>query len=139
MNAGVDEQLEILRKELDEVRAREHDLQDFLENASLGVHAVGPAGIILWANQAELDLLGYTREEYIGQPIDRFHADSSVIEDILHRLRNRETLRNYEARLRCKDGSIRHVLISSNVRWDGRGFVHTRCFTRDITDRKRRE
>jgi signal transduction histidine kinase/ActR/RegA family two-component response regulator len=52
---------------------------------------------------------------------------------------NRETLHNYEARLRCKDGSVRHVLISSNVMWEGEKFVHTRCFTRDITERKRAE
>lgn len=38
--------------------------------------------------------------------------------------------------MRCKDGSIRHVLISSNVLWDGDQFIHTRCFTRDITEHK---
>jgi PAS domain S-box-containing protein len=62
-----------------------------------------------------------------------------VIDDILERLSSGETLHNYEARLRSKDGSIRHVLISSNVRWQGEEFLHTRCITRDITDRKRTE
>ncbi len=38
--------------------------------------------------------------------------------------------------MRCKDGSIRYVLLSSNVRWDEGRFLHTRCFTRDITERK---
>ncbi|MCU1273315.1 MAG: Chemotaxis protein methyltransferase CheR, partial [Bryobacterales bacterium] len=51
----------------------------------------------------------------------------------------RETLRNYEARLRSKDGTIRDVLISSNVRWNNDEFLHTRCFTRDISERKRYE
>jgi PAS domain S-box-containing protein len=41
--------------------------------------------------------------------------------------------------MRCKDGSIRDVLISSNVLWEDGKFLHTRCFTRDITDRKRAE
>jgi PAS domain S-box-containing protein len=117
------------------LRQREAELTDFLENAAGGMHWVAGDGTILWANQAELDLLGYTREEYIGHPIAEFHADSAVIEDILHRLANRDTLHNYEARLRCKDGSIRHVLISSNVLWEGERFVHTRCLTRDITQR----
>jgi PAS domain S-box-containing protein len=31
------------------------------------------------------------------------------------------------------------VLISSNVMWEDDRFVHTRCFTRDITERKRAE
>jgi PAS domain S-box-containing protein len=124
---------------LEELRRRERELADFIENASIGLHWVGADGTILWANQAELDLLGYTREEYIGRAITEFHADQDVIGDILRRLTNKETLHDYEARLRCKDGSVRHVLINSNVMWEDDRFVHTRCFTRDITERKRAE
>jgi PAS domain S-box-containing protein len=124
---------------LEELRKRERELSDFIENASVGLHWVGADGVILWANQAELDLLGYTREEYIGRSITEFHADEEVIGDILRRLTNKETLHDYEARLRCKDGSVRYVLINSNVMWDEDRFVHTRCFTRDITERKRAE
>jgi PAS domain S-box-containing protein len=112
------------------------DLADFLDNASVGLHCVGADGRILWANTAEMKLLGFGPEEYIGRHIAEFHIEQDVIADILARLARNETLCNYEARLRAKDGSIKHVLISSNVLWvDGR-FVHTRCFTRDITDRK---
>jgi PAS domain S-box-containing protein len=121
------------------LRRSERELTDFFENAALGLHWVGPDGTILRANQAELDLLGYTREEYIGHNIAEFHADEQVIGDILKRLTCGETLHNYEARLRCKDGSIKHVLISSNVLWEDDRFIHTRCFTRDITSRVRAE
>ncbi|MDQ3254228.1 MAG: PAS domain S-box protein, partial [Acidobacteriota bacterium] len=124
---------------LEELRRREHELADFIENAPVGLHWVAADGTVLWANQAELDLLGYTREEYIGRHIAEFHADEDVINDILSRLTKNETLHGYEARLRCKDGSIRHVLISSNVRREDGAFIHTRCFTRDITERKRTE
>jgi PAS domain S-box-containing protein len=118
------------------LRQREEELTDFLENSAVGLHWVGPDGTILWANKAELELLGYTREEYIGHHIAEFHADSEVIKDILERLTRDETLHSYEARLRCKDGSLRHVLISSNVRKQSGEFIHTRCFTRDITERR---
>ena len=99
----------------------------------------GADGTILWVNQAELDLLGYTREEYVGHHIEEFHADQDVIRDILTRLTRNETLHGYEARLRGKDGSIKYVLISANVRHENGEFIHTRCFTRDITERKRSE
>ena len=112
---------------------------DLFENGAIGLHFVGPDGTILNVNQAELDFLGYSREEYIGHHIGEFHADAHVIEDILARLSRKETLTNYEARLRAKDGSIKHVLITSNVLWKSERFIHTRCFTRDITDRKRAE
>ena len=75
------------------------------------------------------------REEYEGRSIKDFHVDAGVIADILSRLTRGETLNDYPARLRAKDGTIKHVLINSNVRWVDGAFVHTRCFTRDITDR----
>lgn len=68
---------------LDGLRRRERELSDFIENAPIGLHWVGPDGRILWANQAELDLLGYAREEYVGHHIAEFHADGDVIADIL--------------------------------------------------------
>ena len=121
------------------LRSREQDLADFVENAAVPLHWVAADGTILWANQAELALLGYTKDEYIGRHIAEFHADREVIDDILRRLSARETIHDYEARLRHKNGSIRHVVITSSVRWDEERFLHTRCFTRDITEAKRVE
>jgi PAS domain S-box-containing protein len=117
----------------------EQELTDFFEYGAVGLHWVGPEGHILRANQAELELLGYSHEEYVGQHIAKFHVDPEVIEDILRRLSANETLCNYEARLRCKDGSIKHVLIDSNVFWEDGQFIHTRCFTRDISTAKQQE
>jgi PAS domain S-box-containing protein len=118
------------------LRRSEQLLTDFFENAAVGLHWVSSEGIILRANRTELNLLGYSREEYVGRHIAEFHADKPVIDDILQRLSCGECLEAYEARLRCKDGSIKYVLISSNVLWEDGKFIHTRCFTRDITDRK---
>ena len=33
----------------------------------------------MWANQTELDVLGYTAEEYIGQPIMKFCPDEEEL------------------------------------------------------------
>jgi PAS domain S-box-containing protein len=120
-------------------RANEAALRDLLDNAAEGMHWVGPDGRILWANQAELNMLGYLPEEYIGHHIAEFHAERTVIEDILTRLARGEVLENYEAPLLCKDGSVRYALINSNVHFDNGEFIHTRCFTRDITERKHAE
>ncbi len=117
-------------------RRAEQELRDFVENATVGMHWVGPDGIVLWVNQGELDLLGYTREEYVGHNIAEFHADRSVISDMLVRLMRGEPLQQYEARLRSKDGSIRHVLVDSSGRFEDGRFLHARCFTRDITQQK---
>src|SRR5258706_4367527 len=121
---------------LGDVEQREKELRDFVENAAVPLHWVGDDGTILWANRAEMKLLGYAAEEYIGHNISEFHIDLPVIDDILRRLQKGQELEGCQARLRCKDGSIRYVLINSNVyREEGR-FVHTRCVTLDITDQK---
>ncbi len=110
------------------------DLEDFFENGAVALHWVGGDGTILRVNRAELELLGFTREDYLGHHIAEFHADPDVIGDILTRLSQGERLDKYPARLRARDGSIKHVLISSSVQFrDGR-FVNTRCFTLDVTD-----
>lgn len=127
------------KRALEELSHNREQLRDFLENATVGLHWVGPDGTILWANKAEIEMLGYSEEEYVGRNIAEFHADPDTICDILDRLSRNQALLNYSARLRAKDGSIRHVLISSNVYRENGEFVHTRCFTRDVTDLKRAE
>jgi PAS domain S-box-containing protein len=121
----------------EELRRSERNLADFFENANVGLHWVGPDGVILRANKAELEMLGYTSAEYVGRPVAEFHTDPDASRDILERLRRGERLDNYPARLRCKDGSTRDVLIASSVLWEDGKFVHTRSFARDVTDLNR--
>ena len=127
------------RMDESEPRACEVDFADLFENAVVPLHWVAADGTILNANRAELELLGYDADEFIGRHIAEFHVDRHVIDDLLARLARNEAVRDYPARLRCKDGSIRHVLIDSNARWRDGQFLHTRCFSRDVTARKRAE
>jgi PAS domain S-box-containing protein len=118
----------------EEVRRKTQDLEDFFDNSAVGLHIVSGEGIILRANKAELDLLGYRPEEYIGRHVAEFHADAPVIGDILQRLSCGEPLDRYPARLRARDGSLKHVLITSNSRFVDGKFANTRCFTVDMTE-----
>lgn len=116
-----------------ELRRKNADLEDFFENSAVGLHIVSGDGVILRANKAELALLGYSAEEYIGRNITDFHVDAPVISDILDKLGSGECLEGYPARLRAKDGSIKHVTITSNGRFEEGRLFNTRCFTVDMT------
>jgi PAS domain S-box-containing protein len=119
-------------------------ISDFMENALMGMHwfdfrvnKLGQKeGIIVWANQAELDMLGYDRQEYLGRPLIDFHVDQETIRDIFQRLLNNESVAGREAQMRRKDGSICHVSINANAFIKDGKFIHARCFTRDISDQK---
>lgn len=118
---------------------RERELADFLENAVEGIHEVDAGGIVRRANRALLALLGYARHEHVGHPVREFHVRGEAFDDFWRRTLARETLYDYPAELRCKDGSVKHVLIHSNGSWEGGRLLHTRCFIRDVTERKRLE
>ena len=106
---------------------------NFANKCSVCLHAVDGNGTILWANDTELEFLGYKPEEYVGRFIGDFHEDRDVVEDILGRLTRDETVNAYPARLRAKDGSTKYVMINSNVYRQRTGeFEHTRCFTTNV-------
>lgn len=113
------------------------DYQDFFENGAVALHLVSEDGIILHANTAELDLLGYPAEEYVGRHIADFYPDRPVIEDILERLTRGEKIARYPARLRARDGAIKHVEITSSGHFRDGKLINTRCFTVDVTDLER--
>ena len=115
------------------LRRSEEELSDFFDTASTGLHWVDEQGTIIRVNQAELDMLGYSREECLGHPVADFHVDRPVIEEMLRRLLNGENIREHSARLRCKDGQIKHVMIDSSGYFVNGRFLHTRCFIRDVT------
>ncbi|QQE09093.1 response regulator [Cupriavidus gilardii] len=136
---ALENEVKRLREAESTLRRREIELTDFLDNAAEGVHRVAADGTILWANRAELEMLGYRYDEYVGRPITDFHVDAPVIEHILDSLKAGETLYDQPARLRCKDGSIKPVLIHSNGCFEDGELRYTRCFTRDASDRVARE
>ena len=127
------------RRAESKLRRSERELADFFDNANIGLHWVGPNGIILRVNQAELDLLGYKRDEYVGRHIAEFHVEKALIGAMLARLTHGEAVRECPARMRRKDGSICDVLINSSALFEDGKFIHSRCFTLDISELKRAE
>lgn len=115
------------------LRRTEDELRDFVENGAVALHWLDRDGVVSWANRAELEFLGYPQGEYVGKSIRDFYIDPDRAEELLGRLAKHEDVHGFEARLRARDGSIKHALITASAFWRDGLFVHTRCFTRDIT------
>jgi PAS domain S-box-containing protein len=121
------------------LEASQQGISDFIENALIGMHWIDIEGNIVWVNQAELNMFGYDRSQYIGQPLINFHVDRAKLTDLLQRVSRDESIHGCEAQIYCKDGSICDVSIDAHAFFKDGKFIHTRCFTRDITDQKRAE
>ena len=112
---------------------------DFMEFGSVGLHIVDNNGIILWANQAELDLLGYTKEEYFGHPLSNFHLDPNKLDYMLTTLFSGNKVKNFVVPIRAKDGHVEYLEVNSSMRQVNGEYVTTRCFSTCVTDRVLRQ
>ena len=93
-------------------------------------------------NQTDLEMLGYTAEEMIGQPMWKFNVEEELAkEQILAELAGRlPPGKNLVRIYRRKDGSLFPVLIEDRLIKDERGeIIGIRCTIQDITERKRAE
>jgi PAS domain S-box-containing protein len=114
-------------------------LAGIAEKAPVGLLQLGADGIIQWANKAELDLLGYSPQDYVGKNATEFYADAAEGKNVLARLIQGDTLREHQTNLRASDGSLRNVLITASPDFRDGHFHHALLFTQDITGRRRAE
>lgn len=121
------------------LRRRELELRALVETLPYGLHWADAEGTILWANRAELDMLGYSEAEYVGRSSRDVFIEPQVFESIVDRLSRREAVRDQEARLRCRDGSVKTVLFDATGLWEDGRFLHSQCVMRDVTEQRRAE
>ena len=65
------------------------DLRLWLDQSTLGLRFVDARGRILWANAAELALVGRRRDDYVGHDLSEFFAEPSTAAELLVRLARR--------------------------------------------------
>ncbi|OUR61621.1 diguanylate cyclase [Colwellia sp. 39_35_sub15_T18] len=107
--------------------------EDFIQNSNIGIHTVSPDGIIKYANEHELKVLGYTEEEYVGHHVSEFQFDKSCLEQMMMKLAKFEPFSNFPAMVYGKH-KIKYILYNSSV-YDKEGeFIHTRCFGNEISE-----
>ncbi|EKD36679.1 MAG: multi-sensor hybrid histidine kinase, partial [uncultured bacterium] len=123
---------------LSESEARFKELYDM---APVGYHEYDASGRITLVNQTDLDMLGYSREEMIGQYIWKINRDEVAREQVLAKLAGKlPPGRQLERTYRRKDGTFFPVLIEDRLITDERGKIKgIRCTIQDITGRKRIE
>ena len=129
------------RKEMEKaLRESEKRFRNLYDEAPVGYFEYDLQGNITQVNRTELEMLGYTADEMIGQPCWKF-----IVEDargqILEKLAGtRPPAHGLERTYRRKDGTTFPVLFEDRLLTDENGHVTgIRTTIQDITERKRSE
>ncbi|CAN0164620.1 unnamed protein product, partial [Pylaiella littoralis] len=90
----------------------EAELKDSFNEAPIALHWLCANGKVLWVNDRELEMLGYSREEYVGAEMTSFCPDSADdILEIFKLLGTGSTIRDVPVRFRTKAGKVQDVLV----------------------------
>ena len=124
----------------DALRKSEMRFRDLYDDAPVGYHEYDREGIITSVNRTDLEILGYTAEEMVGQPIWQLNVEGESIRDqIMEKLAGTKPPgRSLERTYKRKDGTSFPVLIEDRLMRDEKGqIMGIRCIIQDITERKR--
>ena len=131
------------RKRAEEaLRESEERFRELYDHAPVGYHEYDSNGRITRVNRTDLEMLGYTAEEMIGQPIWKFSVGEEIVrQQVLEKLAgSRPPGQNLERTYKRKDGTTFPVLVEDRLIRDESGRIKgIRCTIQDITDRKRGE
>jgi len=121
----------------------EQRFRDFFENAPIGFHIFGPDQIIIDINDAELEMIGYSRKEIVGKKTWEeliVPQQRDISKKHWHNMTTKGHVRNLEYTLVHKDGHHINVILNASARFDKDGnVVNTRGSVLNITARKEAE
>jgi PAS domain S-box-containing protein len=103
---------------------------------------ISPEGGILDVNKSALDMLGYNKNELVGEPIQSIYApdELSKMNEIFKKWKKTGKIQNEEMTIVTKSGNSRVVLLSADALKNANGeIIHSISVQRDITDRKKVE
>jgi len=129
------------RKQAEEaLRESEERYRTLFERVRDAIYITTREGEIIDANQSLLDQFGYDREEVIGLNARVTYAHSEDRLKFQEEIEREGFVKDFETKLRKKDGTEMECLLTSIVRRDADGnIVGYQGIIRDITERKRAE
>ncbi len=94
-------------------------------------------GITRYVCPSVLNVLGYQDSEIIGQPAAAFYPSQEDRNALVKAIKEQGYVRDFPGQMRCKDGRIIDISISSTVLLDERGgFAGVEGIWRDISERR---
>jgi diguanylate cyclase (GGDEF)-like protein/PAS domain S-box-containing protein len=127
------------RKRAEEaLRESEEKYRGLFEASPVGIEMSDLEGNVFASNQSMLELTGYTPEELQTVKLGDTYVDPDEYKRLLKALQKNGEVRDWEARLKRKDGTVYFALLNvDQLELGGRKVILTTA--RDITERKQAE
>ncbi len=129
-----------LREAEKQIRDREARYTSLFNQSHDAVFILDLQGKVLESNNRAEELLGFTKTELKGLPLERTSATPEQSHQVLKQLLSGAKIPLYERLFKKKDGSTVPVEITTELVRDEEGFpTHIQSVVRDISERKRIE
>jgi PAS domain S-box-containing protein len=119
------------------MQTSEKKYRSLFERSKDAIYMSTVGGQLLDVNQGMVDLFGYTREELLSIDVRQLFWDPSDRPKFQASIEKQGFVKDYELRLRRKDGSRIDCLITANTRWENDQIIGYQGIIHDITERKR--
>jgi PAS domain S-box-containing protein len=123
-----------LSSTISELTSTKEYLQGIVESSGDIIITVDPYGSISTFNRGAEEILGYPREEVIGQHIETLFADPRERDAAIQQLQHTDHVVNYQTHFLTKDGEVRNVILTlSRLRAPDGSAVGTFGISKDVT------
>ena len=138
---GVDRDITERRHAEEALRKSEKEYRSVIENIQDVFYRSDLNGRLILGSPSGVKMFGYNSlEEMIGLPLESFWADPKDREVILAQMKASGSVRDYEAVLKRKDGTLFDAAFTTHFYYDNQGsLLGTEGTIRDITERKKGE
>jgi len=118
----------------------EKKYRSLFENSRDPIVMTNRAGRVAHANDAFMELLGYTNEEITGESMLTVYADPAVRGIFRQEVETKGFLKDFEIQLLKKDGTKIDCIITASLRLSEEGrILGYQAILRDVTEQKRTE
>jgi diguanylate cyclase (GGDEF)-like protein/PAS domain S-box-containing protein len=129
------------RKRVEEALCKsEERFRTLFEHSREAIYITAQDGKIVNFNQSMLEMFGYSREEIMEVKAQEMYVNPDDRNRFQQQIEQKGFVRDYEVRLRKKNGTEMDCLITAIVRRDASGSIlEYQGILRDITERKQQE
>lgn len=131
-----------LKKKVNHLQQENRYLRELYDRSPLGYQSLDENGCLIETNKAWLDILGYSRDEVIGQDFGKFLGTKwqTHYRENFPKLKAIGEVLGFEFEMIKKDGTILMVNLDGRTGKNNKGeFQQTYCIIKDITRQKNDE